>query len=118
MASCKSCGMNLWVGTTSDSCYTCHNEMLAHTAKSHKPNPNMTKLKLYTCRVIYVDPTVENSWFTVLDVSYQGAEATCVNRLKKINRDPRHIQHGGIENVEITEIEGPFSVGQILHEER
>ena len=78
--------------------------------------PPETKLKLFTCRVIYTDPQARNTWFTVLDISKDAAHETCQNRVSKFRSLKG--RRGRVSIIHVTEIEGPFMPGQILHEER
>ena len=74
------------------------------------------KLKLFTCRVIYTDVTSKNTWFTILDTSKDAAQETCKRRMSNFKNLKN--KRGYVSSIEVKEIEGPFTAGQILHEER
>lgn len=75
-----------------------------------------SKLKLFFVRVVYENKGERKSYFTLLDRDAHNAECTIVDRIQKFTHLIK--RRGYIKTIDVTEIEGPFEAGQILHEER
>lgn len=77
---------------------------------------NVPRLKLFTCRVLYAERSNKHSWFTLLDVDETSAKKACIKQVHALNRYGP--SRGAVGTIEVTEIEGPFQAGQILHSEQ
>ncbi len=104
---CKTCGIEL---VQPDSRFDEHCRVCRQAQETSDP-----KLKLFSAVIVYADRTRKGTWFTLLDTDETSAKQTCINQVNELNRYGP--DRGAVGNIEITEIEGPFTAGQILHSE-
>lgn len=98
---CAGCGIELAYEASDNLCGVCRQDK-----EMCEP-----KLTLYSCRVIWIAPARDDSFFSILDTSKAGANSTLLTRLTKLGKSTSNIK-----DVEVAEVEGPFEKGQILME--